>query len=39
MNKGMSRISKFNKIKYGKTGNEFGKIAGKQILTKSAQAT
>ena len=39
MNKGMSTISKFNKIKYGKTGNELGKIAGKQILTKYAEAT
>ena len=30
MNKGMSTISKFNQSKYGKIGNEFGKIAGKK---------
>ena len=39
MNKGRSSISKFNQNKYGKIGNEFGKIAGKKILTKSAEAT
>ena len=35
MNKGISSISKLSKSKYGK--NEFGKIAGKKILTKSAE--
>ena len=50
LNKGIStskRIkdtaSKFNQSKYGKVlknqGSEFGKIAGKKILTKSAEAT
>ena len=35
--------SKFNQNKYGKVlknqGSEFGKIAGKEILTKSEEAT
>ena len=39
INKGISSASKLNKSKYGKIGNEFGKIAGKKILTKSAEAT
>ena len=43
MNKGISAASKFNQNKYGKMmknqGSEFGKIAGKKILTKSAEAT
>ena len=43
MNKGISTASKFNQSKYGKMlknqGSEFGKIAGKKILTKSAEAT
>ena len=39
MNKVISTISNFNKSKHGKIGNEFGKIAGKKILTKSAEAT
>ena len=39
MNKGISTISKSNQSKYGKIGNEFGKIAGKKILTKSAEST
>ena len=43
MNKGISAASKFNQGKYGnmfkKHGSEFGKIAGKKILTKSADAT
>ena len=38
MNKGISTISKLNQRKYGKIGNEFGKIAGKKTLTKSAEA-
>ena len=42
-NKGISATSKFNQSKYGKMlknqGTEFGKIAGKKILTKSAEAT
>ena len=40
MNKGISAASKFNQSKYEnmlkKHGSEFGKIAGKKILTKSA---
>ena len=36
---GISTISNFNQSKYGKIGNEFGKIAGKKALTKSAEAT
>ena len=39
MNKGISLISKFNQSKYGKPATEFGKIAGKKILTKSEEAT
>ena len=39
MNKGTLAASKFNQSKYGKMGSEFGKIAGKKILTKSAEAT
>ena len=39
MNKGISAASKFNQSKYGKMGSEFGKIAGKKILHKSAEAT
>ena len=43
MNKGISAASKFNQSNYGKMlknqGSEFGKIAGKKILTKSAEAT
>ena len=39
MNKGILAASKFNQSKYGKLGSEFGKIAGKKILTKSAEAT
>ena len=39
----MSATSKFNQNEYGnmlkKHGNYFGKIAGKKILTKSAEAT
>ena len=39
----MSATSKLNQSKYGnmlkKHENEFGKIAGKKILTKSAEAT
>ena len=39
----MSATSKLNQSKYGNMlkskGNEFGKIAGKKILTKSAEAT
>ena len=42
MNKGISFASKFNQGKHGKMlknqGSEFGKIAGKKILTKSAEA-
>ena len=36
MSKGISSISQLSKSKYG---NEFGKIAGKKILTKSPEAT
>ena len=43
INKGISASKKFNKSKYGKMlknqGSEFGKIAGKKMLTKSAEAT
>ena len=39
MNKGISASKKFSQSKYGKIGREFGKIAGKNILTKSAEAT
>ena len=43
MNKGISAASKFNLSKYGKKlknqGSEFGKIARKKILIKSAEAT
>ena len=43
MNKGISDASKFNQSKYGKMlkihGSEFGKIAGKKIIQKSADAT
>ena len=43
INKGISASKKFNKSKYGNMlknqGSEFGKIAGKKILTKSAEAT
>ena len=43
MNKGISTASKFNQSKCGKMlknqGSEFGKIAGKKILTKSEEAT
>ena len=50
LNKGISAskrtrdtASKFNRSKYGKVlknqGSEFGKIAGKKILTKSVEAT
>ena len=43
MNKGISAASKFNQSKYGKMlknqGTEFGKIAGKKIIHKSAEAT
>ena len=43
MNKGISAASKFNQSKYGnilkKHGTEFGKIAGKKVLTLSAEAT
>ena len=43
MNKGISAASKFNQSKYGKIlknlESEFGKIAGKKILTKSEEAT
>ena len=43
MNKRISTASKFNQIKYGKMlknqGSEFGKIAGKKIIHKSAEAT
>ena len=39
----MSATSKFNQSKYGnmlkKHGNDFGKVAGKKMLTKSAEAT
>ena len=39
----MSATSKFNQSKYGNMlknhGNDFGKIASKKILTKSAEAT
>ena len=35
----VSTTSKFNQNKYGKIGNDFGKIAGKKILRKSAEAT
>ena len=42
-NKGISTASKFNQSKYGnmlkKHRSGFGKIAGKKILTKSADAT
>ena len=43
INKEISAASKFNESKYGNMlknqGSEFGKIAGKKILTKSAEAT
>ena len=43
MNEGISAASKFNQSKYGnmlkKHSSEFGKITGKKILTKSADAT
>ena len=43
MNKGISAASKFHQSKYDKMlknqESEFGKIAGKKILTKSAEAT
>ena len=43
IDKGISASKKFNQSKYGnilkKHGTEFGKIAGKKILTKSADAT
>ena len=43
MNKGISAASKFNQSKFGNMlknqGSEFGKITGKKILTKSAEAT
>ena len=43
MNKEISAAYKFNQSKYGNMlknqGSEFGKIAGKKILTKSAEAT
>ena len=43
MNKVISPASKFNQSKYENMlknqGSEFGKIAGKKILTKSAEAT
>ena len=43
MSKGISAACRFNQSKYGKMlkthGSEFGKIAGKKILTKSADAT
>ena len=43
MNKGISAASKFNQSKYGKMlknqGTEFGKLAGKKIIHKSAEAT
>ena len=43
MNKGISAAFKFNQSKYGnmlkKHGSEFGKIRGKKILAKSADAT
>ena len=39
MNKGISAASKFNQSKYGKMGSKFGKITGKKILHKSAEAT
>ena len=42
MNKGISAASKFNQGKYSKMlkiqGSEFGKIAGKKIIHKSAEA-
>ena len=43
INKGILAASKFNQSKYGKMlkhqGSELGKIAGKKILTKFAEAT
>ena len=39
INKGISASKMFNQSKYEKIGSEFGKIAGKKILTKSAEAT
>ena len=43
INKGISAASKINQSKYGQMlknqGSEFGKIVGKKILTKSAEAT
>ena len=39
INKGIAASKKFNQSKYGKIGSEFGKIAGKKILTKFAEAT
>ena len=39
MNKGISAASKFNQSKYDKMESEFGKIAGKKLLTKSAEET
>ena len=42
MNKGISAASNFNQSNYGKMlknqGSQFGKIAGKKILTKSEEA-
>ena len=39
INKGISASKKFNQSKYGKVGSEFGKIADKKILKKSAEPT
>ena len=43
INKGISASKKFNQNKYGNIlknqGSEYGKIAGKNILTKSAEGT
>ena len=39
MNKGISAASEFNQSKYGKIESEFGKIAGKKIFKKFAEAT
>ena len=43
INEGILVSKKFNQTNYGKLlknqGTEFGKIAGKKILTKSAEAT